>query len=49
METTAAHTAHSGQLVDDILNGAYENECNNQQDNLLVEDDHALADLDHLN
>ena len=22
-DTTAAHTAHSGNLVDDILNGAY--------------------------
>lgn len=52
VDTTAAHTTvQSGNLVDDILNGAYSNEHDvaNQQDNLLDEDDHALDDLEHLN
>ena len=52
VDTTAAQTTvQSGNLVDDILNGAYSNEHDvaNQQDNLLDEDDHALDDLEHLN
>lgn len=51
-DTTAAHTTvQSGNLVDDILNGAYSNEHDvaNQHDNLLDDDDHALDDLEHLN
>ena len=37
-----------GNLVDDILNSAYDNEGTNH-DNLLDDDEHGLVDLEHLN
>ena len=43
---TAEGTMQSGNLVDDILNGAYDE---GQQDLLNDDNDNDLADLDHLN
>lgn len=37
-----------GNLVDDILNGAYENE-GTHNDNLLDEDENAIDDIEDLN
>ena len=47
-DTTAANTIQMGNLVDDILNGAYENE-GTHNDNLLDEDENAIDDIEHLN
>ena len=44
----AAQDAPSGNLVDDILNGAVANDHNGESDDLLGGDLDDLDDLDHL-